>query len=236
MTKKKGIASKLFIGLTGLTLLSCCFLGTTFARYTSGGSGTAEVGVALWSVDFLDEADGDEISTSTPVALGDISPDMEAWTDTAVPFRSHTTEAVLVGVVKNEGEVSAKVTLAVTDPEENKYTFNGSADFGSEGEFIDTNDYTGNPTQTIVDGLFTYTLTYTFGEQVNQAYTGQEITIAPTKSVSFYMSITWTSADNMGQEYSDALDTWVGINIATINYDLTFTAVQASERPPEAGD
>ena len=91
MTKKKGIASKLFIGLTGLTLLSCCFLGTTFARYTSGGSGTAEVGVALWDVDF--SGTGGTDSTGWETEMGDLSPAQESkdgWTEGG--SRTHSTE------------------------------------------------------------------------------------------------------------------------------------------------
>ena len=41
---------KLSFILVVLTLLSCCFLGSTFARYTSGGTGTATVQVAKWDV------------------------------------------------------------------------------------------------------------------------------------------------------------------------------------------
>ena len=46
MTKKKSIFIKLFVALVALTLISCCFLGSTFARYTSEDSGTASVNVA----------------------------------------------------------------------------------------------------------------------------------------------------------------------------------------------
>ena len=42
MVKKKEIVSKLVLGLFVLTALSFCFLGSTFARYTSGGESTAE--------------------------------------------------------------------------------------------------------------------------------------------------------------------------------------------------
>ena len=51
MTQRKSIGAKLFIALIALTLISCCFLGSTFARYTSGGKGSASTGVAKWSID-----------------------------------------------------------------------------------------------------------------------------------------------------------------------------------------
>ena len=50
MTQKKNIASKLVLVLFVLTLLSCCLLGSTFARYVSGGTGSASVGIAKWDV------------------------------------------------------------------------------------------------------------------------------------------------------------------------------------------
>ena len=51
MTKKKNIASKLVLVLFVLTLISCCLLGSTFARYVSGGTGSASVGIAKWEID-----------------------------------------------------------------------------------------------------------------------------------------------------------------------------------------
>lgn len=48
---KKNIFSKLFVALVVLTLISCCFLGSTFARYTSEGTGSASVEVANWKID-----------------------------------------------------------------------------------------------------------------------------------------------------------------------------------------
>ena len=52
MVKKKRIVSKLILALVVLTAISCCFLGSTFARYTSGGSGASSVDVAKWDVQF----------------------------------------------------------------------------------------------------------------------------------------------------------------------------------------
>lgn len=46
MTQKRKLVSKLFVAVVVLTLVSCCFLASTFARYTSGGSGTGTVEVA----------------------------------------------------------------------------------------------------------------------------------------------------------------------------------------------
>ena len=38
-TEKRRVVTRLCIALVVLTLLSCCFLGSTFAKYVTGGSG-----------------------------------------------------------------------------------------------------------------------------------------------------------------------------------------------------
>ena len=68
MTKKKSIITKLFVALVALTLISCCFLGSTFARYTSGGNGSATTNIAKWSITAT------ESFGTTPVEFGDLSP------------------------------------------------------------------------------------------------------------------------------------------------------------------
>ena len=50
MTKKKNLIARICGLLIVLTLISCCFLGSTFARYTSTGTGTASVAVAKWDI------------------------------------------------------------------------------------------------------------------------------------------------------------------------------------------
>ena len=50
MTKRKSVVSKILLLVVLLTLVSCCFLGSTFARYTSSGSGTGTLQVAKWDV------------------------------------------------------------------------------------------------------------------------------------------------------------------------------------------
>ena len=80
MTKRKSIVSKILLAIVALTLISCCFLGSTFARYVSGGKGAASVSVADWAIDF--GVEGTEVSDVTTVSFGDLSPAKEAYTDT----------------------------------------------------------------------------------------------------------------------------------------------------------
>ena len=73
MTKKKNIASKLVLVLFVLTLISCCLLGSTFARYVSSGTGSASIGIAKWDVTGLPD--------SASISVTKISPKKEAATD-----------------------------------------------------------------------------------------------------------------------------------------------------------
>ena len=45
----------------------------------------------------------------------------------------------------------------------------------------------------------------------------------------FYARAVWTSQDQEGADYADALDTWFGEHIAAVGAEFTFSVVQASE-------
>lgn len=47
----------------------------------------------------------------------------------------------------------------------------------------------------------------------------------------FYARAVWTSQDQEGKDYADALDTWFGEHIAAVGAEFTFSVVQASELP-----
>ena len=47
----------------------------------------------------------------------------------------------------------------------------------------------------------------------------------------FYARAVWTSQDQKGKDYADALDTWLGENIAKLGGEFIFSVVQASELP-----
>ena len=47
----------------------------------------------------------------------------------------------------------------------------------------------------------------------------------------FYARAVWTSQDQEGADYADALDTWFGEHIAAVGAAFTFSVVQASELP-----
>lgn len=108
MKQKTRIASKLFAALVVLTLISCCFLGTTMARYTTSNSGVASVDVALWNITFTGNA-----TDESTFSFGDLSPAMEKYDGTA---RTNSTNPELIVSITNNSDVSAKVKVSQADP------------------------------------------------------------------------------------------------------------------------
>lgn len=234
MTKKKNIASKLVLVLFVLTLISCCLLGSTFARYVSSGSGSASVGIAKWDVSIAAE-------NSTAVDFGKLSPSDKVFVDGGTRIKS--TEVLKVATITNKGDVDAKVTITLGNL---AYTFNNGENVSETGMSYSGGGVIGTPSKTQLDGLFKITLysntTGTFNVVQDTAFTsGAEFTVAAKGGMLYiYAQLTWTSDDDNGADNSngeaegilaDQLDTWVGVNVATVGATLSYTAVQGSEQP-----
>lgn len=239
MKQKTRIASKLFAALVVLTLISCCFLGTTMARYTSAGTGTAKVQVAKWDIDFTGPATGE-----ATLKFGDLSPDYETTYNPESPTNAtNSTGRQLVAIIDNKSEVAAKVTLKLGDID---------VVMGSDSQFAtDPNDAI-TPMQKYVEAVFsikfynsdTDSATDIEYELKNGEYT---LTLEPDTStntqMAIYAEVTWTTYyDNTDSNSSaidnnwkgvnaDKLDTWIGEHISYVSWDLSYTAVQASELP-----
>lgn len=228
MTQRKSIGAKLFIALIALTLISCCFLGSTFARYTSGGNGSASTGVAEWSIDVTGGSASDSMEVNFTEKL---SPSMANFGGTgADQARTNSTGKILIATIKNTGDVAAKVTITAGD-----ITITPTGGYNTDGTGI-TKDNAGDgvaPTEDQVKGLFSVKLyqddsnTYADGGKIESTI---ELA-AETGVVYIFAEITWTSADAKGEAVADAIDTWVGENVTKISYAFSYTAVQASEIP-----
>lgn len=228
MTQRKSIGAKLFIALIALTLISCCFLGSTFARYTSGGSGSASTGVAKWSIDVTGGgADGNMEVDFTQK----LSPSMDNFVSTnAGEARTNSTGKILIATIRNTGDVDAKVTITAGDISIEK---NGEYDTGTGITGDNASNDGVAPTKTQVEGLFSVKLYQDDSdEHTDGAEIKGEITLSATTGVVYiFAEITWTSADAKGEAVADAIDTWVGENVTKISYAFSYTAVQASEIP-----
>lgn len=211
MTQKRKLVSKLFVAVVVLTLVSCCFLASTFARYTSGGGGTGTVEVATWAI-------------SGPGAGGinatfdKLSPSKDAYVDTP---RTHSTAPVLVATIKNTGDVDALVTLTTGES-----TITAPA--GGWGEYSESE----------IEGLFTialYTSTTNGAADSVDGLTACTVAInvpATSGTLYVYAVVTWTSDDETVKgAAADTRDTWVGENVTGVSFDISYTAVQNSELP-----
>lgn len=234
MTKRKGIVSKVVLVLVVLTLISGCFVGTTLARYASQGSGSATTSVANWRVSIT----GGAVSGSASMAFSDLSPSDEEWSSSGAT-RKHSTGKKLVATIVNAGEVDATVTVRVDTTVDNVkvYGLESDSNAASTTEVSSWGEYS----KATVLGLFTVSLYYGTTKEADKATntitSGTALsTLEDGETYYIYAEVTWTTADS-GEDGTkgDALDTWVGNNVGSIVYNLSYTAVQASEVPADAG-
>ena len=222
MTKKKNIASKLVLVLFVLTLISCCLLGSTFARYVSGGTGSASVGIAKWDVDFVNGSQGDTLEFS----FSKLSPEMREWSSLEESgWRRNDCGVTYLGSITNGSDVSAIVSFAQSD-----LTYEGTA----LGNGLWGNSMDEAPNDVQMDKVFTLTLYYNFdgaASGYNVVDAGTTVTLAQNESVYLFANLTWTSLDEHGAVVADAVDTWIGENITEVGASISWTAVQGSELP-----
>lgn len=234
MTKRKGIVSKLFVAVVALTLISCCFLGSTFARYTSKGNGSATTNVALWDIDFGAGEDNGAADVTFDDKLSPAAGEYKGGSDK----RKNPTGKVLVATITNNGDVDASVTveagaLTVTLLSGKQYDTVGTG-FGYAEDALTGTD----ASQAQVEGLFSIKL---YQDDTNVWADGDEITedaipVAAKSgdsatTVYIFAEVTWTSHDDLEEVVSDAIDTWAGENVESVKYAISYTAVQASKLP-----
>ena len=223
MTKKKSIFSKLFVALVALTLISCCFLGSTFARYTSSGTGKANADVANWKITIEGEGVGSE-----DVSVGQLKPAAGAYVDTP---RKNQMAAVNVAAITNAGEVNAIVTFTLGNMV--VYGLNADGVTASDTKVSDWGIYSESAVKDLFQVDLYYTTTAEFTDQQAIA-SGTSIDAALETGSSYYIwvQVTWNTDDSNSAtddgRAADALDTWVGQNVGALGWDLTYTAVQAA--------
>ena len=227
MTKRKSIVSKILLAIVALTLISCCFLGSTFARYTSGETGSAGTSVALWDVTL-------NTSGQTDITATKLSPSIDNYVG-GESKRTHSTGKILVATLTNNGDVAASVTITV-----------GAETIAlKEGSKYDATGYGNNAgaltgsgaSQWQVENLFSIKLyqastdTWSSGEEITEAISLGAKSGGGATTVYIFAEITWTSSDDLQEVTSDAIDTWAGENVEKVEYTISYTAVQSSVQP-----
>lgn len=209
---KKFISTSLFVLLV-LTLVSFCFVGFTFARYTSTGTGTATVSVAKWDVSGVVNG---TVEGSTTVDFGKLSPlNAEKPANATTNPRKNSTNATLVVTITNNSDVDADITITHGDvalkqlatPVEGAATYNE-----------------GNAKKVFTIKLYT-DVAATADKEITSA-----INVVAGAELKVYAVVTWTS-DVEGITDADANDTMIGQNVESVSYEITWTAVQASKIP-----
>lgn len=230
MTKRKGIVSKVVLVLVVLTLISGCFVGTTLARYASQGSGSATTGIALWDIDFTY---GGNAGAAAVTVADKLSPDITKDFSAESNQRVQATGKKLVATIVNKSEVGATITVTAGALQ---YKNSGGSDvtFNESGS-ITADTLEADASKAQADAVFDLKLY----QDDTQAYSdGADITdafgLASKGTVYIFAEVTWTSQDQDSTEIvADAIDTWLGENVASIVSDLSYKAVQASEAPAD---
>lgn len=233
MTKKKRIITRLLVVLAALTLISCCFLGSTFARYTTSKEGSASVGVAKWAVTVTNQSVD---SGTTNTSFGNLSPAITAY-DATTP-RTNKTARKLVATVVNNSDVSAEITL----------TLGELAVLDTAGSDVTDATVVANA-KAVLSMSFSYALAETPANEsdyksltsgtklvmAGQNDTAPADSIAKGATVYIFAQVVWTSQDATKTEIeSDAIDTSVGVNVASVKTTITYTAKQVTQIPAAA--
>ena len=228
--EKKSVLKKLTIGIAAMALISCAFVGGTFARYTTGEKEIpGGVNVADWKIEVIEDA----------ADIFEFTPNMKAYTD---QVRTKTvSEGGKILEIKNSGKVAATVTIKVDtssyvmeDKEGNPAQFPEYSVVNGEAVNAEWENVT-------VSNIFTISaLTVQYSGSTSAAtgetqgtVTTYTITLKAGESVIVSVGkVVWTS-DLTGEDgtYGDLRDTWIGENISQIGYKMTWSAVQAEELP-----
>ena len=228
--EKKSVLKKLTIGIAAMALISCAFVGGTFARYTTGEKEIpGGVNVADWKIEVIEDA----------ADIFEFTPNKEAYTD---QVRTKTvSEGGKILEIKNSGKVAATVTIKVDtssyvmeDKEGNPAQFPEYSVVNGEAVNAEWESVTVSNIFTIGDLTVQYSGSTTTEDGDEQGtVTTYTITLKAGESVIVSIGeVVWTS-DLTGEDgtYGDLRDTWIGENISQIGYKMTWSAVQAEELP-----
>lgn len=220
MTKRKSVVSKLLLLVALMTIVSCCFLGSTFARYISTGTGTATIQVAKWAINVGDTGSG-------AAKFDKLSPSMDPYDGSTV--RTNTSGKIFVASMSNDGDVDALVKFTV-----GKVNVASDEAFGTKGVATD-----GIPTEAEVKAVFSVKFYYALSNSAAAAtneITDEGVTLnaagGQMTTIYIYAEATWTSdTENITGKNADLRDTYIGEHIANVVFNYTWEAAQNTKLP-----
>ena len=256
-TEKKRIFSKLTVCVAALALVSCAFVGGTFARYTTGNkSATGGATIADWNV-YSDPAISQQfvISPNSDKFNGGEEKTVIEEGDTAL-IRSYTVSegGTVLKITNGSTNISARVviTLPVDKP---------MVMMNKDGEIVELPTSEQDPygvwTDVGIDDIFTYT-----GEEGKPALTVKKngnttvlaegsgeysgkyvIELKPGEYVEVdSVGFKWTTdiegdekivdnayTDDMNVWEGDIRDSWIGENVYSVGWQINWYAEQLDE-------
>ena len=112
---KKNRTMRVAVLMLALTLLTCCFVGSTFAKYTSTTTGSDTVTVAKWQIE-VNDTDITATTNNQPTfdLFGDTAQFDELGDDVAAGKVAPGTKGSFNFKVENLADVSVKYTVSFT--------------------------------------------------------------------------------------------------------------------------
>ena len=112
---KKNRTMRVAVLMLALTLLTCCFVGSTFAKYTSTTTGSDSVAVAQWKIE-VNDTDITAATDNTPTfdLFGTATQFDEAGNDVTAGKVAPGTKGDFNFKVENLADVSVKYTVSFT--------------------------------------------------------------------------------------------------------------------------
>ncbi len=201
---------KRIVGLVAMmALVSCAFVGATFAKYTSAKESTATTDIALWQVNGVSE--NGTVQTFTLANIEEFQPNADGTASTI---------ATVVYVVSNASDVDATISISQD---------------AFVATWVDGTDKLSGKSEQIAD-VFSIEYFYKVfdnatsvaAEQCTTAWTNQtlEKETSATKVLGIVAKITWRAASN--DTAKDEVDTLIGMYLTGLSIDITVTATQAS--------
>ena len=198
MTKNRSI--KIAVLVLALALITSCFVGTTFAKYTSTATGTASVEIAKWAV----KVGGTNLATYTndvPFNLFDTindTKDSNDEEDVRDDMIAPGTKGAFSFTVENDSDVVATISVAISK---------------TSGPDVPIAWTLGGVACTNLDDLNTKIA-------AALADAGEIDADAVT------LEIGWSWAYEIAENASDVSDTAIGVTGGTLAYLATITATQ----------
>ncbi len=224
----KKLAGKIAALVLMLTVISCCFVGSTFAKYTSSKTASATVTAARWEVTGVSEnTEAQEFEMTAK-----LSPNHE---DAAEGSSAKNTVSATY-TITNNSDVAAKITWTLP---ENGYTINAVENATYYGQNVAktatgfTSTQNGADVTLLTDDQVKSTITFkvsaakgetAIAESTSEVELAAKPASGTAESVTITVTATWTTS-------TDAIDTAIGMYVESITQNLTVTATQASTVP-----